>query len=176
MQNADLGPRLVLASPNPLQQQRRPACASAVVQWNLSLAGQASLLENPIFPTCSMIRLPLLRASILSRPIYLLSLLSLFALLVHLLLSSGTVPNYPSDGIDARVGWSSDAYGQDGDQEGLANKAGQALSDFGDRIGRLAGGKPPAKAKGKPAAGSGGSGNLFQRAGGSLYEVRRTCD
>ena len=119
-----------------------------------------------------MLRLPL-RASLLSRPTYLLLVILPFALL--LLLSRASVSNlnpsysYQSYGVDARVGWISD---QEDGHVGFAGKAGQALTGFGDRIGRLAGGKPPAKPKNAQSSGkSGNFRSIFQRTGGSLYDV-----
>ena len=120
-----------------------------------------------------MLRSPL-RTSQLSRPTFLVILLATAAVLFLFNASTSNLnPSYGSRGIDARVGWNSDTYGED-DQLGFARKAGQALSGFGDRIGRLAGGKPPAKSKSTQASASGLSGSfrsLFERTGGSLYEV-----
>ena len=83
-----------------------------------------------------MLRSPL-RTSQLSRPTFLVILLATAAVLFLFNASTSNLnPSYGSRGIDARVGWNSDTYGED-DQLGFARKAGQALSGFGDRIGRL---------------------------------------
>ena len=111
--------------------------------------------------------------TLLSRPAYLVVLLP-FAILLHLLLSSSTISDsesYHPQGLDARVGWNSDAVADDG----FAGRAGAALSGIGDRLGRLAAGKPPPKSASfnrqknqRPTSGKA----IFDRAGGSLYEVR----
>lgn len=112
-------------------------------------------------------------------------------LLVHLFLSSTSTTytsisqRYTPAGIDARVGWADDESDDSDAGYGLRSKAGAAL----EKLGRLAGngldgngGKGSGFSRQKnnyagqrkgAAYNAGGGVSLFERTGGSLYDVGR---
>jgi len=131
-------------------------------------------------------------ASLISRPSYLLLLIPSIIFL-HLSFQSSTLSPFDSaassrlGGVDERVGWSDYSGPSSGSSNNIASnrnagsslgmKAGAALSDFGSRLGRLAGGGGSQSSgtriagAGTTTAASSGS-SFFRRTGGSLYEVR----